>query len=63
MTAFPTELNMMPIVENLNVIPLGVYSMLLGMDWRYAHRTKFHYFEKLIKCLDEKTNKVTLILG
>lgn len=29
---FPTELNGMPIVANINVSSLGMYSMLLGMD-------------------------------
>jgi len=30
---FPIELNGMTIVENFNVLPLGEYNMLLGMDW------------------------------
>lgn len=37
---------------NLNVLPLGMYNMLLGMDWLYAHKTKVEYFEKEIECLD-----------
>jgi len=34
------DLNGMPTATHLNVLPLGSYSMLLGMDWLYIHRTK-----------------------
>ncbi len=47
------ELNGMPTTTHLNVLPLGSYSMLLGMDWMYLHRTKVDLFDKDIECVDE----------
>jgi len=34
------DLNGMPTSAHINVLPLGSYSMILGMDWLYLHRTK-----------------------
>lgn len=34
------ELNGMPTTTHLNVLFLGSYSMILGVDWLYLHRTK-----------------------
>jgi len=47
------ELNDMPTSEHLNVLPLGSYSMLLGMDWLYIHRTKVDCYDKANECLDD----------
>ena len=47
------ELNGMPTSEHLNVLLLGSYSMILGMDWLYLHMTKVDYYDKAIKFLDE----------
>jgi len=38
---------------HLNVLPLGTYSMLLGMDWLYIHNTKEVFYDKAIECLDD----------
>jgi len=38
---------------HLNALPLGSYSMLLGMDWLYLHRTKVHCYDKDIECVDD----------
>lgn len=40
------DLNSMPIIAHLNVFPLGSYSMLLGMDCLYHHRSKVDFFDK-----------------
>jgi len=37
----------------LNVIPLGSYIMLLGMEWFYIHRTKVDFYDKVIEFLDD----------
>jgi len=50
----------MHITTHLNEFPLGPYSMLLGMDWLYLHRTKVDYFDKAIKCMDDGGEKRTL---
>ena len=47
------ELNGMPTLSHLNVLPLGSYSMFLGMDWLFTHRTKVDYYENSIECLDD----------
>lgn len=41
----------MPTSSHLNVLSLGSYNMLLGMDWLYLHRTKVDFHEKYIECL------------
>ena len=47
------QLNGMPTSTYLNVLPLGSYSMLWGMNWLYLHRTKVDFYEKSIECLDD----------
>ena len=47
------ELNGMPTLAHLNVLPLGSYSMLLGMDCIYLHMTKVNCYDKAIECLDD----------
>jgi len=37
---------------HLNALSLGSYSMLLGMDWLYIHKTKVDCYDKAIECLD-----------
>ena len=54
------ELNGMHTSAHLNVLPLGSYSMLLGMDWLYLHRTKVDCYDKSIKCLDDNGEHRTL---
>ena len=54
------ELNGMHTAANLNVLPLGSYSMLLGMDWLYLHSTKVDCFDKAIECMDDSGEKRTL---
>ena len=51
------ELNSMPKKTHLNVLPLGSYSMLLGMDWLYLQRTKVDCYDKAIDCLDDNGEK------
>ena len=38
---------------HMNVLPLGSYSMFMGMDWLYLHRTKVDFYEKVIEYLDD----------
>ena len=41
---------------DLNVLPLGSYDVLIGMDWLEAHRAKLHCYNKNFQCLDEEDN-------
>ena len=54
------ELNGIPIVEHLNVLPFGSYSMFLGMDWMYLHRTKVDCYDKDIESLDDNGENIIL---
>lgn len=54
------ELNGIPTVAHLNVLPLGPYSMPLGMDCLYHHRTKVYYYDKVIECLYDNGENIIL---
>ena len=41
---------------NMNVLPLGSYDVLIGMDWLEAHRTKLDCYNKTFECLDDEGN-------
>lgn len=47
------ELHNMSTTTHLNLLPLGAYNLLLGMDWLYTHRTKVDCYEKKIECLND----------
>eukprot|EP00253_Pinus_taeda_P011025 PITA_11025 len=59
-TAFSFELNAMHTSTHLNVLPLGLYNIILGMDWLYLDRTKVDFYEKAIECLDDEGEKKIL---
>ena len=40
----------------MNVLPLGSYDILIGMDWSEAHREKLDCYNKTFECLDEEGN-------
>ena len=40
----------------LNMLPLGSYDFLIGMDWLEAHRAKLYCYKKTFECLDEEGN-------
>ena len=40
----------------LNVLPLGSYDVLIGMDWLEAHRANIDCYNKNFECLDEEGN-------
>ena len=39
---------------HLNVLPLGSYDVLIGMDWLEQHKSKVDCFNKVIECVDGK---------
>jgi len=45
---------------NLNVLPLGSYDVLIGMDWLEKHHVILNCFEKTFTCLNEKGNIVMI---
>jgi hypothetical protein len=42
--------------QALNILPLGSYDVLLGMDWLASHKEKLNCYEKILECEDEKGN-------
>ena len=38
---------------DLNVLPLGSYDVLIGMDWLEAHRVNLDCYNKTFECMDE----------
>lgn len=54
------ELNGMSTSMHINVLPLGSYNMLLGMDWLYLHRNKVDCYQKDIESLHENGEQIIL---
>ena len=46
--------------EDLNVLPLGSYDILIGMDWLEAHRVKLDCYNKTFECTNEEGNPVVV---
>ena len=42
--------------SHLNVLPLGSYDILIGMDWLEAHRVKIESYNRKFECIDEEGN-------
>jgi hypothetical protein len=42
--------------EDLNILPLGSYDCLIGMDWLDQHHAIIDYHNKEFTCLDEEGN-------
>jgi hypothetical protein len=38
---------------DLNVLPLGSYDLLIGMDWMEKHSVVVNYCNKTFNCLDD----------
>jgi hypothetical protein len=50
----------LPAPDTLNILPLGSYDMLIGMDWLVYHKTKLDRYHKTLECVNEGGRKVTL---
>ncbi len=53
MSSCAFEINGVSTSIHLNVLPLGSYSILLGMDLLFIHRNKVDCYAKTIECLDD----------
>jgi hypothetical protein len=54
--ACPIEMNGLQTQEALNILPLGSYDVLLGMDWLASHKEKLNCYEKVLECEDNEGN-------
>ena len=57
---FPLVINGLITYVDLNVLPLGFYDVLIGMDWLEAHRVKLDCYNKNFECTDEEGNPVVV---
>jgi hypothetical protein len=47
-------MNGLNIKVDVNIIPLGSYDFLIGMDWLEKHHDVLDCYNKTITCLDEE---------
>jgi hypothetical protein len=52
----PMDMNGVRNKNYLNIIPLGYYDFLIGMDWLDQHHVVLDYYNKEFTCLDEEGN-------
>jgi hypothetical protein len=50
---FPTQ-------ATLNLLPLGSYDLLIGMDWLAAHKARLDYYHKTLECVSKEGKRITL---
>ena len=56
----PLVMNGLITCVDMNVLPLGSYDVLIGMDWLEAHRVKLDCYNKTFECTDEEGNTVVV---
>jgi predicted aspartyl protease len=54
--ACPMEMNGLCTKDDLNIISLGLYDCLIGMDWLGEHHVVLDCYNKVFTCLDEEEN-------
>jgi hypothetical protein len=61
---FPIDINGLKTKVDVNIIPLGSYDCLIGIDWLEKHHVFLDYYNKTIICLDEdgQQGKIQIIL-
>ena len=53
---YPLDMNGLVTCVDINVLPLGSYYYLIGMDWLEAHRVNLDCYNNTFECMDEKGN-------
>jgi hypothetical protein len=53
MGEFPTQ-------ETLKILPLGLYDLLIGMDWLAIYKAKLDCYHKTLECVSEEGRRITL---
>ena len=53
-------MNGIPTQATLNILPLGSYDQLIGMDWLASHKAKLDCYNKTLECEDAEGRKITL---
>ena len=52
----PLAMNGIVTCVDMNVLPLGSYDVLIGMDWLEAHRVRLECYNNTFECMDEEWN-------
>jgi hypothetical protein len=50
----------LPAQENINILTLGSYDLLIDMEWLDARKTKLDCYSKTLECENEEGIRVTL---
>jgi hypothetical protein len=50
------EMNGLHTKANFNIIPLGSYDFLIGMEWLEQHHALLYFYNNYFTCLDEEGN-------
>jgi hypothetical protein len=50
---FPTQ-------ATLNILPLGSYDLLIGMDWLATHKARLDCYHKTLECVSKEGKRITL---
>jgi hypothetical protein len=50
----------LPTQDKLNILPLGYYDLLIGMDWLASQKTKIDCYTKTLECENEEGRRITL---
>jgi hypothetical protein len=58
--ACPFDMSGLYMQAALNILPLGSYNVLLGMDWLAPHKEKLNCYDKTLECEDEKGNAMKM---
>ena len=53
---FPLVMDGLVTYADLNVLPLGSYDMLIGMEWLEVHRARIGCYKNTFECMDEEGN-------
>jgi hypothetical protein len=56
----PMDMNGLSTKDELNILPLGSYDCLIGMDWLDQHHAILELRNKAFTCLDEEGNRKTV---
>ena len=57
---YEVSLNGFPARINLNILPLGSYDVLIGMDWLEQHHLMLDFLHKSILCTDSQWNQTKI---
>ena len=56
----PLEMNGLITMADLNIIPLGSYHVLIGMDWLESHHAILDCYNKTFTCLNDEGQQVLI---